>query len=651
MMRSIASRKRIRVIASVAALTALPAAFAFTFEAGALQGSFDSTLSIGTAYRLNDPSPTLYGTSNSFDGVAGRIASVNGDDGNLNYGRGFYSLVAKGTHDLELKAGPLTGFFRGTYFKDFQNDDSVRRTGFDGLARKRVVGDVSLLDAYLSYKFDAGDKPVDIRFGREVLSWGESTFIPNGINAINPVDVSRLRTPGSELREALKPVPMISASIGLSDTVTLEAFYQLAFKKTDIDPRGSYFSTNDFASIGGERVYLGFGSLADTGSLGYVPRGNDRYADKHGQYGVALRYLAESLNSTEFGLYYLNYHSRAPLISAWTPSTPINTNLQTPLTIALVRAGVEQSAAAAQAAGIWSLIVLQQTNPSALTPTQIATLTAPQTQALISGARSIAFLTSAATARYFIEYPEDVSLLGASFNTSLGRTGISLQGEVSLKMDQPLQVDDVELLFATLSSINPAYGASNQIGNYLGQLSTEVSGFRRYDVWQGQITATKVFPPMLGASQFVVVAEIGGINVPDLPGQDVLRFEGPGTYTSGSALYMVSSGNPQYAPASSRGFADKFSWGYQVLGRADFNNLFMGINVSPSIAIAHDVKGVTPAPLGNFVENRMTYTFGVELNYQNSWTMDFRYVSFTGAEGFNLLDDRDYLSATLKYSF
>jgi len=43
----------------------------------------------------------------------------------------------------------------------------------------------------------------DVRLGRQVISWGESTFIPNGINVINPIDVARLRTPGSELREAL----------------------------------------------------------------------------------------------------------------------------------------------------------------------------------------------------------------------------------------------------------------------------------------------------------------------------------------------------------------------------------------------------------------------------------------------------------------
>ena len=38
--------------------------------------------------------------------------------------------------------------------------------------------------------FDVGDNAGDVRFGNQVLSWGESTFIQGGINTINPIDVS-----------------------------------------------------------------------------------------------------------------------------------------------------------------------------------------------------------------------------------------------------------------------------------------------------------------------------------------------------------------------------------------------------------------------------------------------------------------------------
>ena len=37
-----------------------------------------------------------------------------------------------------------------------------------------------------------------------------------------------------------------------------------------------------------------------------------------GQWGITFRYLAESLNNTEFGFYYMNYHSRLPVVSGHT---------------------------------------------------------------------------------------------------------------------------------------------------------------------------------------------------------------------------------------------------------------------------------------------------------------------------------------------
>src|SRR5581483_6898833 len=123
-----------------------------------------------------------------------------------------------------------------------------------------------------------------------------------------------------------------------------------------------------------------------------------------------------------------------------------------------IRSGLAPDAAGAQAAGLFSLLTLAQTNPGALSPTQLATLQAPQTVAAINGAKQIALLTASASGRYFDEYPEDIKMLGASFNANLGTTGIAWQGEVSYKHGVPLQVDDVELLFAALSALSPTFG-------------------------------------------------------------------------------------------------------------------------------------------------------------------------------------------------
>ena len=52
-----------------------------------------------------------------------------------------------------------------------------------------------------------------------------------------------------------------------------------------------------------------------------VPRGPDRYPSEYGQWGVAAHYLAEGLNNTEFGFYFLNYSSRLPLFSGIAATT------------------------------------------------------------------------------------------------------------------------------------------------------------------------------------------------------------------------------------------------------------------------------------------------------------------------------------------
>ncbi len=551
-------------------------------------------------------------------------------------------------------------FVRGYYFNDFVNSNGTRRkAALSDEARKIVAEGAELLDAYAYFKGDLGGMPANLRIGQQVLSWGESTFIPNGINSINPIDVAKLRTPGSELKEALLPVNMVSASLGVTSNLTLEAFYLLDWKRTRVDPPGTYFSTNDFVAKGGKKVYLGFGAISDSNPLGAILRGKDNEPGESGQYGVNARWLAEKLNNTEFGLYYMNYHSRLPTISAMTPTSPVNTALVGSDTGAALGANATFMGSlvpAATSIGLPPATALQLLIGASLgaVPTSsvpAALLPLLPTVANVSGqVAQREFLVAAGTGRYLIEFPEDIHLIGASFNTSL--KGIAFQGELSYRSNQPLQVDDVELLFAALSPLSSRYGANNQIGTFA--LNTYLPGYRRTKVWTGQMTATKVGRGILGAAQSTLIGEVGFVQA-DLPAKGTLRFDGPGTFVGGELAYMNGSGSnasgipPLSEPSSA--FADEFSWGYQLVGRLDYNNVFAGVNVSPLVVFAHDVGGNTPLPLGNFVRGRKTITLGADFTFQNAWAFELRYVNFTGAGRYNLLADRDYVSATLKYSF
>ena len=60
----------------------------------------------------------------------------------------------------------------------------------------QALGDVGrnyeLLDAFVSADYTIADMPVNLRLGKQVINWGESTFILNGNNVFNPIDVARL---------------------------------------------------------------------------------------------------------------------------------------------------------------------------------------------------------------------------------------------------------------------------------------------------------------------------------------------------------------------------------------------------------------------------------------------------------------------------
>ncbi|WP_221030889.1 DUF1302 domain-containing protein [Actomonas aquatica] len=630
---------------------------AITFTHGDLSGSFDTTVSVGGIYRLDDPNPAFIGTSNG-----GLANSVNSDDGNLNFDDGWVSKAFKVTSELELLFGENLGFFtRGSWLYDDAVEGAKNlRKPLSEEALDRAGNRLDYFDLYGVVRFDVGEIPVDVRIGRQVLSLGESTFLPNGNNIINPIEVANLRVPGAELREAFLPVNMLKVSADLTYNLSMEAFWLLEFRHTEIEPAGTFFSTNDFASRGGDTVYLGFGALPDTAPLGGIPRGRDDEGNNYNQWGLALRYLAPGLNDTEFGLYYAKFHSRLPLINALTPTRGISVAevqgtasalAQQQLVPAMVANGVPAQAIPT---------ILPQLLGAALTDVPAAAIAQhptlagfapfyPAAQQIAAGARQLGLLSAAATANYFIEYPEDITMLGASFNADLASIGVAWQGEVSYKQDVPLQVDDVELLFAALSTLAPQFGANNQLGNYLGQYGQIIRGHRRHDVWTAQTTFTKVFGPTLGANALTMVGEVGGLWA-DIPSKDVLRYEVQGTYTSGDQAAMIGTGSALPATPMSY-FADDFAWGYQLLARLEYNNVFAGVNVLPTVAFSHDVSGNSPAPLSNYLEGRKSLSLSAEFVWQNAWSADVRYVSYFGGGVQNLLGDRDYFATTFKYSF
>lgn len=555
---------------------ATAATFKFSEESD-VTVTFDTIFSIGALVRTQDPDKRNVGIVNG-----GTSRSVNEDDGNLNYKRGeLVSLALKGLHDLDI-SNRKTGFFaRFGYVSDFaaRNKDELSE-----IAHKRLDFDMELFDAFLRHEFDVGGRRLNVRLGSQVVSWGESTFILGGINAINPIDVVRFRTPGSELKEAFIPVPMLWASQQVTDDITVEGFYQFKFEPFRIDPAGSYFSTSDVFGEGGRAAFTGFGRTPDFSTRdrasrncadpcdpppsSVISRGEDREARDDGQYGMAVRWFTPFFGNTELGFYAMNYHSRIPLGSA------------------------------------------------------------------IKGS----FLNQQGDAQLFIEYPEDIQLYGISFN-SPGPFGLALQGEYSYRPNLPLQKAGPELSLAALGVPNQA-GFGNDVPGYDGrdgpspERGDYLRGFERVPMHQFQFTALKAIPNLFGASQVIGLFEAAFVHL-QLP--DGILFNGPGVYlpgeSSGNAgLGLFDYPTPLVANGSAQprgaGYATRNSWTYRAVTRFEYNNVFAGVNLLPRLVFSHDVNGVSPF----MTEGVKAISAGVNATYNQVWSADVSYTAFFGGK-------------------
>lgn len=610
-------RARLPLAVSLASTLAGPA-FGVSFNIGEIEGSFDSSLSVGASWSTAKPNRDLIGANNGGKGL-----SQTSDDGHLNFKRGeTFSKIFKGIHDLELKYGDTGVFVRGKYWYDFELKDESRQ--FKDISdNNRKEGAKSsggqILDAFIYHNYSIADAPGSVRFGKQVVSWGESTFIGGGINSINPIDVSAFRRPGAEIKEGLIPVNMFYVSQTLTDNLSAEAFYQLEWDQTVTDNCGTFFSQPDVISDGcsnnlrvlNKRSTIPGAALPTLNALGVdvnsegvlVRRGPDRDARDSGQFGVAMHYNFEPLD-TEFGAYFMNYHSRAPIFSAQGAPSSAYTRPLGPL--------------------------------AALRP-----------------------LIVAGSSNYFVEYPEDIRLYGLSFSTTLP-TGTAWSGELSYRPNAPVQLSTTDILYAGVTPI-PGFGNASVLKGSPGQ---DLHGYNRKEVTQFQTTFTHFFDQVMGASRLTTVGEIGVTHVGGLESKSQARYGrdpvfGPGTLPGGFCAALNNStangaGLPNAAGLNTNcnndGYTTATSWGYRARAIWEYPDVFAGVNLKPNVAWSHDVKGYSPGPGGNFEEGRKAVSLGLDAEYQNTYTASLAYTNFFGGK-FSTVDDRDFVALSFGANF
>ncbi|WP_435608909.1 DUF1302 domain-containing protein [Pseudomonas knackmussii] len=579
------------LLASAVSMAFAGQASAEAFTLGEIKGHFDSTLSIGESWSTANPDKKLIDVSNGGTGH-----SSTGDDNRLNYGKGdAFSKIFKGVHELQLDYEDTSVFVRGKYWYDFEQEDEshpFKEISDKGREMASRSAGTEFLDAYVSQKYELADRPGNARFGQQVISWGESTFYGNSINSINPLDVAALRRPGSELKEGLIPVKAFYVSQSLTESLSVEGFYQLQWKPYTFDNCGTFFGSDVVAKGCNNNMTAGFADTAELEpqaaalGLGYglngregvfMPREKNDEPRDSGQYGLAMHWLNDG---SEYGLYYLNYHSRIPFANTRTAKGVVS-----------------------------QLDGLLAADPSG----------------------ELAIASTIGNSSYYLTYPEDIHLFGASFATTLP-TGTAWSGEISYRPNEPIDINGTDVGAAVL---NPVYTAltGSQAEPTMPSVEGQVNqGYKRKPVTQIQSTLMHIFDPVLGAETLIVLGEAAVTHIGDLESKNDQR------YGRDSVFGDVTN--------SRNGYYSATSWGYTAMAQLEYSNVFAGINLKPNVAWSHDVHGYSPV----FNEGSKAVSVGVDADYRSTYTASLSYTNFFGGD-FNTNVDRDFVALSFGVNF
>ncbi len=475
----------------------------------------NNTFTAGGAIRMQAPSANLIGKGDLNRNVCGvpyqacqgvfkdqifpaqhqaaapGTASINGDDGDLNYSKyHFTQAVAKETSDLTISYKDFGIFARVLYFYDFVNNNFtqtqpnevtaknkndpdvgispptpllipypggkvfgpgklVREKRTDGETLRQIGTNLQYLDSYFYGKLPipfTEDKKLAFKIGRQTVNWGESTTIViNSLNQANPVNANNFNRVGNQVEEDFTPINMIDLSFEPFENTTLETFYQLEWKPVEIAAPGSYLSDVDLGTNNaGKTINDSFGQNAydpdNVAFLQYNPlalltnttttvqRLADREARTSGQFGVKLDYYADWFNNgTDISAYFMHYNSRLPYASFYSANGSCAR-----------KGGKHGTGLLGPGADI------DATDPVSFL------LACPDLPVLhpLDPQNATSSILALNSPKLLLEYPNGINLIGLSFNTTVGSW--SIQGEVAYRPDEPLQVDQQDLFFAAL---------------------------------------------------------------------------------------------------------------------------------------------------------------------------------------------------------
>ncbi|MCC6297575.1 MAG: DUF1302 family protein, partial [Pseudomonadales bacterium] len=434
------------------------------------------------------------------------------------------------------------------------------------------------------------------------VSWGESLIQGGGINNTQaPEDVNGRVTPGAEVKERLLPQEMVWGSYDISDTWNVEAYYIWNWRPSIFIGVGTLFSPFDF---------LGPGFNPDLNLPGVAYAGAD-YADRGGQWGLATRFVIESWNSAELGLFWTRSHSFIPYLQA-------------------------------------------DFDPNGVGP--IGPLAA----------------LGLGPVSYQRVFAQDQDTYAISLGGELGKTGLSYGTEFNLRekfVDTRQCMNNFGL--TGIAGGLAALGGGAPLAQAQGiarALSPQVAGCEVGEsnvwMWLGNLVMSEGGGPF-GANRQTYTIDVSLSWIDDLDhGDPTDRINGENRRITLAAATAAQAGRAGNTIAQAGTIVDPgrfkgvdaldrpitpFAWGYTAVASFEYNNLFWNLNVKPRIVFSHGVEGYTPFTSGAMVENQRNLVLGVAFEYLTSTSLDLAYLQGIGSAG--TWDDRDNISLTFKYSF
>jgi hypothetical protein len=312
---SVAAVVNVAVVGLCAGMLHNAQAFEIDTDNPDIKVRWDNTLRYNLGYRTEKQDPTLLGNPNF-------------DDGNRNFGRGIVTnrldilseadIVYRELYGARVSAA---GWYDQAY--DELDNDSIATSnhlhngspalGLSHYTDRYYHGPSGeILDAFVFGHLDAGDVPINAKAGQHSLAWGEALLTGGAINGVsysqNALDLGKAQaSPGIEAKELFRPQPQLSMQAQLTPNFSLAAQYFLDWEAMQLPEAGSYFGAQDVIQQGADSLII----VPGVPGVRFA-HGHDIVKDKHGDWGVAVRWSPEVMPDTTFGAYYRNFTDKLP---------------------------------------------------------------------------------------------------------------------------------------------------------------------------------------------------------------------------------------------------------------------------------------------------------------------------------------------------